>query len=238
MNAPTLIVGLGGTGSSIVNKVCQMVTEEERQRIGFAVFDTDANEMKEIRESNPSIATIQTSTNLSVGEYLDIDTHSRDTWFPVNAILNSKALTEGAGQVRSISRLAFETAVSAGKMEPLHKAIEDLYKLEGNEYEQALRIIIVSSLAGGTGSGLILPVALYIKNYLATRFRQSTNITRGFFLLPEEQQIAVHLVYFEEYSYAEAAKIMKKTAKHVDNLLYRAKNTLRDLMGERGAQTR
>ncbi len=185
MNAPTLIVGLGGTGSSIVNKVSQMVSEEERQRIGFAVFDTDANEMKEIRENNPSIATIQTSTNLSVGEYLNIDTHSRDTWFPVNAILNSKALTEGAGQVRSISRLAFETAVSAGKMEPLHKAIEDLYKLEGSEYEQALRIIIVSSLAGGTGSGLILPVALYIKNYLATRFRQSTNITRGFFLLPE-----------------------------------------------------
>ena len=68
MNAPTLIVGLGGTGSSIVNKVSQMVSEEERQRIGFAVFDTDANEMKEIRENNPSIATIQTSTNLSVGE--------------------------------------------------------------------------------------------------------------------------------------------------------------------------
>ncbi len=185
MNAPTLIVGLGGTGSKIVNKVSLMVSEEERQRIGFAVFDTDANEMREVREKNPSIATIQTSTNLSVGEYLNIDTHSRDTWFPVNAILNSKALTEGAGQVRAISRLAFETAVGAGKLEPLHRAIEDLYKLEGSEYEQALRIIIVSSLAGGTGSGLILPVALYIKNYLTTRFRQSTNITRGFFLLPE-----------------------------------------------------
>lgn len=185
MNAPTLIVGLGGTGSKIVNNVCHMVSEEERQRIGFAVFDTDANEMREVRETNPAIATIQTSTNLSVGEYLNIDTHSRDTWFPVNAILNSKALTEGAGQVRSISRLAFETAVAAGKMEPLHKAIEDLYKLEGSEYEQALRIIIVSSLAGGTGSGLIIPVAMYIKNYIATRFRQSTNITRGFFLLPE-----------------------------------------------------
>ena len=56
--------------------------------------------------------------------------------------------------------------------------------------------------------------------------------------LPEDQQIAVHLVYFEEYSYAEAAKIMKRTAKHVDNLLYRAKNALRGLMEERGAQTR
>ncbi|MBE6779045.1 MAG: hypothetical protein E7541_06640 [Ruminococcaceae bacterium] len=185
MIAPTLLVGLGGTGSKVVCRVSQMVTEEQRQRIGFAVFDTDINELREIREANPFIKTVQTSTKLSVGEYLNIDTHARDTWFPVNAILNSKTLTEGAGQVRAISRLALDTAIRAGNMEPLHAAIEDLYKLEEEQSDQALRVIIVSSLAGGTGSGLILPVAMYIKNFLATRFQQSANITRGFFILPE-----------------------------------------------------
>lgn len=189
MNAPTLIVGLGGTGSKVALKVATQVNDQTsddlKNRIAFAVFDTDVNELREIKKENPFVHTIQTSTKLSVGEYLDIDTHARDTWFPVNAILNSKTLTEGAGQVRAVSRMAFETALRAGKMEELHKAIESLYKLEGEEYQQALRVIIVSSLAGGTGSGLILPVALYIKNYLATRFRQSANITRGFFLLPE-----------------------------------------------------
>ncbi len=185
MIAPTLLVGLGGTGSKIVCRVSKMVTEEQRKRIGFAVFDTDINELREIREANPFIRTIQTSTKLSVGEYLNIDTHARDTWFPVNAILNSKTLTEGAGQVRAISRLAFDTAIRAGNMEPLHAAIEDLYKLEEEQSDQALRVIIVSSLAGGTGSGLILPVAAYIKNFLSTRFQQSANITRGFFILPE-----------------------------------------------------
>lgn len=185
MIAPTLLVGLGGTGSKIVCRVSKMVTEEQRQRIGFAVFDTDINELRDIRDANPFIKTVQTSTKLSVGEYLNIDTHARDTWFPVNAILNSKTLTEGAGQVRAISRLALDTAIRAGNMEPLHNAIEDLYKLEEEQSDQALRVIIVSSLAGGTGSGLILPVALYIKNFLATRFQQSANITRGFFILPE-----------------------------------------------------
>ena len=185
MIAPTLLVGLGGTGSKIVCRVSKMVTEEQRQRIGFAVFDTDINELREIREANPFIKTVQTSTKLSVGEYLNIDTHARDSWFPVNAILNSKTLTEGAGQVRAISRLALDTAIRAGNMEPLHAAIEDLYKLEEEQSDQALRVIIVSSLAGGTGSGLILPVATYIKNFLATRFQQSANITRGFFILPE-----------------------------------------------------
>lgn len=185
MIAPTLLVGLGGTGSKIVLRVSRLVNEEQRDHLGFAVFDTDINELRDIQRANPFIKIIQTSTKLSVGEYLNIDTHARDTWFPVNAILNSKTLTEGAGQVRAISRLAFDTAIRAGKMEQLHEAIQDLYKLEEGQSEQALRVIIVSSLAGGTGSGLILPVALYIKNYLATHFRQSANITRGFFILPE-----------------------------------------------------
>jgi hypothetical protein len=185
MIAPTLLVGLGGTGAKIVRRVASLATDEQKNYLGFAVFDTDINELREIKEGDPSIKVVQTSTKLSVGEYLNIDTHARDTWFPVNAILNSKTLTEGAGQVRAISRLAFDTAIRAGKLEPLHEAIQDLYRLDEEQSEQALRVIIVSSLAGGTGSGLILPVALYIKNYLSTRFRQSANITRGFFILPE-----------------------------------------------------
>ncbi|MBQ1926961.1 MAG: hypothetical protein II180_12680 [Proteobacteria bacterium] len=185
MIAPTLLIGLGGTGSKIVQRVAKLVTEEQLSRIGFAVFDTDINELRDIQRANPFIKTIQTSTKLSVGEYLNIDTHARDEWFPVNSILNSKTLTEGAGQVRAISRLALETAIRQGNMEPLHQAVENLYKLEEDHSDQALRVVIVSSLAGGTGSGLILPVALYLRNYLATRFQQSANITRGFFILPE-----------------------------------------------------
>ncbi len=185
MNAPTLLIGLGGAGCKIVDRVARLVTEEQRSNIAFAVFDTDINDLRAIQTRSPFVKTIQTSTNQTVGEYLYRDTHARDTWFPVNAILNGKTLTEGAGQVRSISRLALDTVIRAGKMEPLHEAIQSLYKVEEDKVEQALRVVIVSSLAGGTGSGLILPVALYVRNYLQAHFRQSANITRGFFILPE-----------------------------------------------------
>lgn len=50
--------------------------------------------------------------------------------------------------------------------------------------------------------------------------------------LPEDMQTVIHLIYFEEMSYAEAAKVMKKSCKQVDNLLYRAKKELRDILGE------
>ncbi len=53
--------------------------------------------------------------------------------------------------------------------------------------------------------------------------------------LPADMRVAVHLVYFEEFSYEEAAKVMKKDKKQIDNLLYRAKGILRDSLGKEGA---
>ena len=52
--------------------------------------------------------------------------------------------------------------------------------------------------------------------------------------LPEDLRVAVHLVYFEEMTYEEAAKVMKKNRKQVDNLLYRAKKELRIILGKDG----
>ena len=50
--------------------------------------------------------------------------------------------------------------------------------------------------------------------------------------LPEAMQAAVYLVYFEELSYQEAAKVLKCNRKQIDNLLYRAKKELRASFGE------
>ena len=108
MLAPTLVVGLGGTGSDIVKRVAKQVNEEQAQHIRFVVFDTDVNELADIRAENNLIRTVQTSTKMTVGEYLEQDVHAKDNWFPISPILNKKTLTEGAGQVRAISRLALE----------------------------------------------------------------------------------------------------------------------------------
>ena len=54
--------------------------------------------------------------------------------------------------------------------------------------------------------------------------------------LPEDMRVAVHLVYFEEMTYDEAAKVMKKNRKQVDNLLYRAKKALRITLEKDGEQ--
>ncbi len=186
--APTLILGLGGTGSKIVQNVAEKVGESgssQSERIAFVVFDTDINDLGRIRRDNPEVHTVQTSTRNTVGEYLNINTNARDNWFPVNEMLNRKTLTEGAAQVRAISRLAFDTTLKGGNLDGLHRAIEQLFRIDKDQEEQALRVIITSSLAGGTGSGLILSVAMYLANYLRTKYPKAKAITRGFFVQPD-----------------------------------------------------
>ncbi|MBR3415909.1 MAG: RNA polymerase sigma factor [Clostridia bacterium] len=52
--------------------------------------------------------------------------------------------------------------------------------------------------------------------------------------LPPDLRDAVWLVYFEEMSYKEAAAVMKKKEKQIDNLIFRAKRELRVKLGEKG----
>ncbi len=59
-------------------------------------------------------------------------------------------------------------------------------------------------------------------------------LNRALSQLPEDMQLAVHLVYFEELTYEDAARVMKKNRKQVANLLYRAKEKLRTILGKDG----
>lgn len=54
--------------------------------------------------------------------------------------------------------------------------------------------------------------------------------------LPSDMRTAVMLVYFEDMSYDDAARVMKKNRKQIDNLIYRAKKELRTILGKDGEQ--
>lgn len=67
---------------------------------------------------------------------------------------------------------------------------------------------------------------------LADEHRRAINTAIA--LLPENMRAVVHLIYFEDMTYDETAKVLKKNRKQVDNLLYRAKKELRIILGEDG----
>jgi len=55
-------------------------------------------------------------------------------------------------------------------------------------------------------------------------------------LLQPDMRAVIHLVYFEDMTYEDAARVLKKSRKQVDNLLYRAKKELRIILGKDGIQ--
>ena len=65
---------------------------------------------------------------------------------------------------------------------------------------------------------------------------EKLRVSRALEDLPADMRSAVHLVYFEELSYEEAAKIMKKSKKQLDNLLYRAKVRLKEALSAEKAK--
>ena len=59
-------------------------------------------------------------------------------------------------------------------------------------------------------------------------------INKALSSLSEDKRAVIHLIYFEDLTYEQAAKIMKKNPKQIDNLLYRAKGELRIILGKDG----
>jgi hypothetical protein len=185
VNAPTLFVGVGGTGSKIVMQVAEMCGKTETANVNFICLDTNVNDLGTIAKSGAQIYRVQTSNTQTVGNYLKYDDEARNKWFPKNAILYPKSVSEGAGQVRAISRLAMNGTIKTGAIKPLYNAVDDLFRKDGSEMKQALRIVIVSTASGGTGSGLLLPLSMYIRDYVNGKYPNTTAIVRMMILLPE-----------------------------------------------------
>lgn len=52
--------------------------------------------------------------------------------------------------------------------------------------------------------------------------------------LPKDYKTVLYLIYFEDMSYSEIEKIMKKNNKQIKNLAYRARLALKDILGKEG----
>ncbi len=53
-------------------------------------------------------------------------------------------------------------------------------------------------------------------------------------MLKEEFKTVLHLIYFEEISYENTGRVMKKSRKQIENLAYRARKELKEILLEKG----
>ena len=183
--AQTLLLGLGGTGSRIVNYVA---AELNRKHVGVndgniccAVLDTNENDRKKVLETGVGIPVIATSKDRIIEDYLKMyNNKGVREWMPESPSLLKESMKDGASQMRPKSRMAFMDLVESRSIRELENHINKLFD---NRDGAKIRVMIVSSLAGGTGSGMFIQTALWLRKYFSKR-RCSVTI-RGIFVLPD-----------------------------------------------------
>lgn len=182
---PTILIGLGGLGSYIVDTIYGMIPENERSFVAIHAFDTNVNDLAKLKNLTKDNMT-QTSTNWTVAEYLRMADESVKDWFPYEqSELLRKSLTDGAGQIRAVSRLAYRAAIESGKLSKLHSSINHIFRETGGDMSSSARVMVVSSIVGGTGAGLFLQTAMYMRDILELDFHRKNVLIRGAFILPD-----------------------------------------------------
>lgn len=183
--AQTLLLGLGGTGSSIVNYVAADLKKRKIAindgNICCAVFDTNENDRETIKNSGVGIPTIPTSKDWIIEDYFNnYSDKGVLSWMPDSPALRKESMKDGAGQMRFKSRLAFMDTIENKTIHQLETLIDKLFD---NRDDAKIRAMIVSSLAGGTGSGMFIQIALWLRKYFSRRKCEVT--IRGIFVLPD-----------------------------------------------------
>lgn len=179
---PTLLIGLGGIGGNIVRKVEAELRDFDKQYVRMLVLDTNVNDLT--KSSSQRIQTIQTSENQTVSDYLNQHV-SYQRWFPTNPLINGKNLTQGAGQIRSVSRLGALSSEGAHRFDAIADAIDALSRNRGEDLKKMIRIMIVGSVSGGTCSGMAIQLPFFIRKLVEERASLPRVIIRGLFVMSD-----------------------------------------------------
>jgi Tubulin like len=190
---PTVFVGLGGTGMEILLRLRRRILQAEwnGDRIGsmaefplaaFLYFDTDSAAPREAGRAavvDPMAQVVAFGEGDKLQAKVDVAYYQRNRsnrpeiadWLP-SRDLAALDVDKGAGQVRAISRLLFFDKFDQFKrmLQAKIAAVSDnvstqraLEKL-GIVTQREVRVVVVGSLAGGTGSGAFIDTGLAISS--------------------------------------------------------------------------
>lgn len=189
---PTLIIGLGGTGYQVIKRVKELFKKRynsEKLPIRYLLIDTDLKSfMDDSIENNEKC---QLRFGDGINNTLDWAYNNLNfDWLPHNPRLTPDFFTsidQGAGLMRPIGRLylcknaklVYDTLTRAkNDLVDLHKILTDY----GSTYLEKIdrqKVYIVGSLAGGTGCGVFLDIAVMLSKIFN---RDNTNLI-GLFTL-------------------------------------------------------
>ncbi len=159
-----LLIGVGGTGSEAVDILYSKIKQIgnlTKSNVSAIVFDTDVGSVEAIKFAVP----INMADPASVGTICDrVGRDYIREWFPCDdKAVRAQEMVRGAAQWRKKSYLAFLNVMNKPQERAKFiNALEDMSK----DPSATCEVYVIASIAGGTGSGSFIPIALYARRYL------------------------------------------------------------------------
>lgn len=207
----TLFVGLGGFGSKVVAQIAEQSKNLEDDC--FVIMDKDVCDLQRIEERS-GIPSVSLRLDHEPGYYLEMYKYLHiDRWLRLPVLSKGHSFTDcGAGMLRVIGRLAFFNAMENGTLDGWFR-YSVASKLGDLTERTEIKVVIVTSLAGGTGSGIFIQTALWLRE----KFKECEMTARiyGFFVMPE--------VFLDAYPF------LMNNRREVDSLEANAYASLREL---------
>jgi hypothetical protein len=182
MSVTTLVVGLGGTGVltlRALKSLYQALPNDERVPAKFLAFDFDRSAL--LGSNNGHLADLKEDSEFYYLDPQAIQQALRNIdrahegqpeweqileWFPDRERVRipvGEVEANGAGQMRSLGRLGFFLNDAAIE----RKIRQDLQELRSEidvvRYSEDRRVILIASLAGGTGAGMLVDMAYLVR---------------------------------------------------------------------------
>lgn len=211
MTRQALVIGVGGTGQWVLTFLKKELLENGGGSLPPTVkllcFDTPSQTTARTgqgkrREDDQAVRAgavelVEGKEFISIGDSLSnlayeiaAGRHSHLQWFPAKTFLgklppaafNTK---EGSGQIRQMGRLTvFRDLAAINNSQILVRLRAAMQELQREvRWNSQLEIIIIGSLAGGTGAAMLVDIALLVRAQAAL-LAQNNYVVRGFFVLP------------------------------------------------------
>jgi hypothetical protein len=176
---PTLLIGLGGTGQNVLVQLKARFIRNYGQvppAVEFLCFDTDQTAIQTQVEKQVVFLTSETElVNIGGVQISNIVTNLEKYPAIASWIAEDKeripkgVITMGARMVRPLGRLSLFWHV-AKIYNKILTAIQRLTSLKQGSEKRGINVFVVSSVCGGTGSGMLLDIA-----YLTRAAIEKTN---------------------------------------------------------------
>lgn len=183
----TLLIGLGGSGGEVLSLLYEMLTEEQKLKAKTLYLDTDNRDLKRLRKMGVRSVALGTSdTVANMAAYLGDEDGVYD-WLPSDeeneTVFLCSQTDTGASQFRYKSRLCLARFLK-NRDNALNEVLDSMNVPGAGVRTSPLRVIITSSIAGGTGAGSFIQVALYIRKYFRDNGQNNVQII-GLFGCPD-----------------------------------------------------